>query len=144
MVVSLLKYFLHFFELDLNWDKNLAYSHGVLHLKPQWLRKRRWKWAIEGELSKLLGISFGLNLEVQDLDFLLIDKIQKKIKYQSTIHLSIIGTNIIVNLMFVFLWFLKSQCGLTQFLKIRSVMQSLETTFGVAMNTLQDLRYMLR
>jgi hypothetical protein len=37
--------------------------------------ERRWKWAIEGELSKLLGITFGLNLEVQDLDFLLIDKI---------------------------------------------------------------------
>jgi hypothetical protein len=44
------------------------------------LRKHRWKWAIAGELSKLLGITLGLNLEVQDLDFLLIDKIFKKIK----------------------------------------------------------------
>jgi hypothetical protein len=33
-VVSLLNYFLQIFELDLNGDKNLAYSHGVFHLKP--------------------------------------------------------------------------------------------------------------
>jgi len=32
-VVSLLNYFLQIFELDLNWDKNLAYLHGILHLK---------------------------------------------------------------------------------------------------------------
>jgi hypothetical protein len=32
--------------------------------------KFKWMWAREGEISKLLGTSFGLHLGVQDVDSL--------------------------------------------------------------------------
>jgi hypothetical protein len=37
-----------------------------------------WNWVVDVELIKMLGIAFGLNLEVQEVDTFLIDKIWKK------------------------------------------------------------------
>ena len=35
----------------------------------------QWPWAEEGELSKLLGIFFGLNLDTHDVDHFLYAKV---------------------------------------------------------------------
>lgn len=57
-------------------------------------------------MSKLLGVAFGLNLEVQDVNAFLMEKIQKKFKFWSTIHLAIAKIGIIVNSILNFsLWF---------------------------------------
>lgn len=48
-------------------------------------------------MSKLLHVTFGLTLEVKDVDGFLIVRIQKKIKIWSTIHLPIAGRATIVN-----------------------------------------------
>lgn len=71
----------------------------------------QWKWERNGELSKLLGIAFGLSLDVQDVhevdvDEFLISKIQKKIMYEGSKHLSLTNERIIVNhVLALTLWF---------------------------------------
>jgi hypothetical protein len=37
-----------------------------------------WNWVVDVELIKMLGIAFGLNLEVQEVDTFIVDKIWKK------------------------------------------------------------------
>lgn len=44
--------------------------------------------AHEGELSKLLGPTFGLELQVTDVDDFLISKVKKEITYLESRHLS--------------------------------------------------------
>lgn len=44
------------------------YWQSNINAKPTWFDPYQWKWAQEGELSKLLGTTFGLSLEVQDVD----------------------------------------------------------------------------
>jgi hypothetical protein len=39
-----------------------------------------WNWVVDVELIKMLETAFGLNLEVQEVDTFLIDKIWKKIE----------------------------------------------------------------
>jgi hypothetical protein len=48
---------------EVNWHKNVAYwcSRGR---PPRWVEKYQWKWATIGDLSKLLGMPFGLKLEL--------------------------------------------------------------------------------
>ena len=64
---------------------------------PPWLQQLECPWAIEKQLSKLLGTPFGLNLDVQNIDEFLAEKIRKKLAYWSTVHLSLAGRATIVN-----------------------------------------------
>lgn len=58
----------------------MAYWLDVLCFRPQWLGKHMWNWVVDVELIKMLETAFGLNLEVQEVDTFLIDKIWKKIE----------------------------------------------------------------
>ncbi len=51
----------------------------------------------DGELVKLLGVLFGLNLNAKEVDFFFIEKLWKKFKYYNTIHLPFIGRVVVVN-----------------------------------------------
>ncbi len=95
--VDLLNKFLHISRLELNWHKSMAFWYGTSNFRLRWLGKYKWKWALEGDMSKQLGATFGLTLEVKDVDGFLIDRIQKKIKIWSTNHLPIAGRATIVN-----------------------------------------------
>ena len=65
-----------------------------------------FSWAIETNLSKLLGTPFGLNLTITDVDTFLDEKVTKKLKYWVNIHLSLSGRAIIVNAVLLStLWF---------------------------------------
>jgi hypothetical protein len=62
--------------------------------------------AKDGELVKLLGVPFGLNLNAKEVDIFLIEKLWKKLKYCNTIHLPLIGRVVVVNFVLAStLWF---------------------------------------
>jgi hypothetical protein len=61
-----------------------------------WLNHYQWKWAREKNITKLLGILFGLGLEVKDIDAFLLNKIKKKLPFWCSIHLSLVGKTFIV------------------------------------------------
>ncbi len=62
--------------------------------------------AKDGELVKLLGVPFGLNLNAEEVDVFLIEKLSKKLKYYNTIHLPLIGKVVVVNFVLAStLWF---------------------------------------
>ncbi len=60
--------------------------HGLLkqqerEIKPKWTKEFRRKWVKDGELVKLLGITFGLNLDSKEVNVFLIENLQKKHRY---------------------------------------------------------------
>lgn len=62
-------------SLKLDWDKFVAYWQSMTGEIPTWLNHCQWKWARNEEFSKLLGIGFGLSLDVKDVDEFLMSKI---------------------------------------------------------------------
>jgi hypothetical protein len=64
----------------------MAFRYGTSNLKPRWLQKHKWIWATD-IVSNLLGTEFGLNLDLNDVDGFLVQKIQKKIRFWNTVHL---------------------------------------------------------
>ena len=66
----------------------------------------------EGDLSKLFGTPFGLNLNVSDVDHFLYFKISRKLAYWSTMRLSLAGRALICNhVLLSTLWFLSRYGG---------------------------------
>jgi hypothetical protein len=61
------------------------------------LNHYQWKWAKEKNITKLLGIPFGLGLEVKDIDAFLLNKIKKKLLFWCSTHISLVGRTFIVN-----------------------------------------------
>jgi hypothetical protein len=62
-----------------------------------WLRKFKWKWTRNGDLSKLLGTPFGLTLEIQDFDFFPWIKLGRKLSF---VHLPIVKRTMMINFVF--------------------------------------------
>ncbi len=51
----------------------------------------------DGELAKLLGVPFGLNLDTKEVDAFLIEKLQKKLRHWNILHLPLVGRAIVIN-----------------------------------------------
>jgi len=83
-------------DLQINWHKSLAYWISP-DRAPHWLSQINCQWAMEHQLSKLLGSPFGINLHTTDVDEFLAGKVKKKLAYWTSIHLSLAGHAIIVN-----------------------------------------------
>jgi hypothetical protein len=77
-LVRILETFSQASGMEINWEKSCAYWFDKYTHKPEWLLGYNWKWAEEGEFSKLLGTPFGLNLNTRDVDQILYNKIAKK------------------------------------------------------------------
>ena len=98
--------------MEINWEKSSAYWFDKFTHKPEWLSVYNWRWAEEGDLFKLLGIPFGLNLNVSDIDNFLYSKISRKLAYWSTMKFSLAGRTLVCNHVFLFiLWFFISFWG---------------------------------
>lgn len=41
--------------------------------KPSWVEEFRWKWDKDKELTKKLNVSFGLNLDIKEVDDFLVE-----------------------------------------------------------------------
>ena len=80
-MVRILQVFSAASGMEINWEKSSAYWFDRFTHKPEWLNEYQWQWATEGELSKLLGTPFGLNLKTLDVDQFLYGKITKKLEY---------------------------------------------------------------
>ncbi|KAG0623283.1 hypothetical protein M758_3G162400 [Ceratodon purpureus] len=64
---------------------------------PPWLSSFGCSIAPPQALSKLLGTPFGISLNTVDVDEFLAAKVSKKLRYWTTIHLSLAGRAVIVN-----------------------------------------------
>lgn len=96
-LVRLLKLFSEASGMKINWAKLCTYWFDKYAHKPKWLACYNRRWAEEGDLSKLLGTPFGLNLNTLDIDHFLYSKIAKKLDYWSSMNLSLACRVVICN-----------------------------------------------
>lgn len=94
-LLDILNLFKNGSSLEINWRKSHAYwcSSGR---KQSWLKDIGWQWAEEKDFSKLLSTPFGLNLETENIDNFLVDRIKAKLAYKCTTKLSLTGRAMIV------------------------------------------------
>lgn len=88
------------FGLEINQHKFVAYWCGR-GLRLGWVEKYHWKWAANGNLSKLLGMPFGLDLELRHVDQIWRNRVKSKLKYWSSTTLLLAWQILIVNKVFM-------------------------------------------
>jgi hypothetical protein len=110
-LVDLLRSFAQASGLYINREKSIAYWFAS-NPAPPWLATFDFPWVEECSLSKLLGISFGLNLDTQDIDAFLLGKVTKKLGYWVNVHFFLEDRVVIVNsVFFSMLWYFISIFG---------------------------------
>lgn len=67
-LVRILKVFSISSGMEINWEKFYAYWFDKYTHKPKWFSRYNWQWAEKGDLSKLLGTPFKLNLNTSGVD----------------------------------------------------------------------------
>jgi hypothetical protein len=91
--------------------KSLAYWF-VEWDPPDWLQYFDCTWAETGNIAKLLGIPFGIEIDIVDVDSFLFQKIHKKLVYWTSLKLSLAGRSVIVNsVLLSTLWYFISIWG---------------------------------
>ena len=80
-LVRLLKVFSVTSIMEINSEKSCTYWFDKYTHRPEWLAWYNWQWTTEGDLSKLFGTPFGLNLSTSDVDQFLYRIIAKKSNY---------------------------------------------------------------
>lgn len=76
-MVDILNIFSLASSLKINWGKSTPYWQSSLSNKPTWLDNYQWKWVHDGEFFDLMGTTFGLSLDVKDVDEFLMSTIHK-------------------------------------------------------------------
>jgi hypothetical protein len=109
--IVILDHFCSASGLLINWMKSAAFWQYKGLPRPAWTNNYQWTWALPGEMSKLLGTPFGLNLASRSVDNFLVDRTKQKLTswYASKLHISgrvIITNNIILasTLFFLVVW----------------------------------------
>jgi hypothetical protein len=74
-------------------SKRLPNTQG----RPAWTQAFQWQWADNHDISKLLGAPFGMELTTEDADTFLMNKIDKKLDYWTTVRLNSAGRVVISN-----------------------------------------------
>ena len=67
-LVRLLGLFSEASGIKINWEKICAYYFDKYTHKLDWFTGFNRKWAEEGDIFKLLGTHFDLNLNISDVD----------------------------------------------------------------------------
>ena len=94
--------------LEINWAKSSAYWCCDID-KPPWLEDVGWSWAREKDLSKLLGTSFGVDLDTGDIGSFLINRIKSKLEYWTNTKLPLAGRALIIKqVLLLSMWFFLS------------------------------------
>lgn len=96
-LVRLLKLFNEAPGLDINYEKLCAYWFDKYTHTFTWLVGYNWRWAEEGDLSKLLMIPFGLHLNTPNVDQFLYKKISMKLDYWSNMKLPLAWGVVVYN-----------------------------------------------
>jgi hypothetical protein len=73
--MELFNKFLIIYGLEFNWNKSMAFWYISLNFRPSWFGKYMWTWAIEMEISTLLGIAIGLHLNIKNVNSFVTNKI---------------------------------------------------------------------
>lgn len=79
-IIQLLLLFRLAFRLEINWLNNFAYWISN-NPPPHWLRNLSCPWVVVGNLFRLFGTPFGLELNTVDVDEFLYQKVKKKLNY---------------------------------------------------------------
>lgn len=107
-IPRLLELFAQATGLTTNWDKSTAYFFGSGQ-PLAWMQEFTCPWAILGHLGKLFGLPFGIDVHTADIDQFLVDKIEKKLSYWTTLKLSLAARSVVVNAVLLStLWFFVS------------------------------------
>ena len=97
--------------LEINWSKSHAYWWSSSR-KPTCILKMGLQWAEKGDVSKLLGTPFGLDLQSEDLDNFVTRRIHAKLHQWSSTKFSLAGRALIVKqVLLSSLWFFFSLWG---------------------------------
>jgi len=85
-------------DLIMDWDKSCGYWWSPDGLGcPDWTEVLHISWVEDGDVSKLLGSIFGLNLDTSNVDKFLLDHIHKKLEFWCTIKINTAGRTIVIN-----------------------------------------------
>jgi hypothetical protein len=77
-----LQFLLDISGLELNKEKSMTYwSQKQSYKKSAWIEKFKWRWAPNGELSKMFNMPFGIGLDGKEVDTFFIEKIYTKLKF---------------------------------------------------------------
>ena len=107
-LIDLLNLYKEASGMEIKWSKSHAYS-CVHAAKPPWLDGIGWQWALEKDLSKLLGTPFGLNLDSDNIDNFLLNRICGKLSYLCSTKLSLAGRAMVIKqVLLLSLWFFLS------------------------------------
>ena len=107
-ITRLLELFAQATGLTTNWDKSTAYFFGSGQ-PLVWMQEFTCPWAILGHLGKLFGLPLGIDVHTADIDQFLVDKIEKKLSYWTTLKLSLAARSVVVNAVLLStLWFFVS------------------------------------
>lgn len=116
-LIAVLKIFCTASGLDLNWGKLRAYwaSHDGTRRKRPWCDDLPVAWAEENELSKLLGVVFGMDLTSSDANAFLQLRIDRAMIHWRTAKMNACGRAVIINgILLSGLWFFLSIWGGTK------------------------------
>jgi hypothetical protein len=108
-VINMLGRFSSDSGLQLNWNKLTAYFWELGgRRRPDWTNTLDLQWAQEDDVARLLGTPFGLTLGQEGVDQFLIERIDKKLKYWSAMHINnagraMVGNGILISSVFFFL-----------------------------------------
>jgi hypothetical protein len=86
----------------------MVFRFGTSNFKPHCLGTHTYRWTKEEDITKFLGTSLGLNLIVKNMDSFLLERIQKKNKFWTIVHLPLVGKaniiSLLMNYILCFLW----------------------------------------
>ncbi len=77
----MLQFLLDISGLELNKEKSMTYwSQKQSYKKSAWIEKFKWRWALNGELSKMFSIPFRIGLDRKEVDTFFYGKDPYKVK----------------------------------------------------------------
>lgn len=87
-------------SLVLNWQKSWGYwkhGKGARHPRPNWTNRLGVTWVDNGDISKLLGTPFGLDMTSNDVNEFLLAKVRKKLLHWCQAKVNVTGRGVVVN-----------------------------------------------
>ena len=80
-----------------HWHKSEAYWWSIPIELPNWAQELPVKWAKSEDISKLLGVPFGLSLDSGKVDRFLLERLSKKLKFWSSTRINVTGRTVVSN-----------------------------------------------
>jgi hypothetical protein len=60
----------------------------------------KWRWREEGDVSKLLGTPFGIDVDTKNIGEFLVGRLRRKVRYWYMMHFPLVGKVLVINSIF--------------------------------------------